>query len=610
MKKFYIKSFITHCPGENFESCQDRICIAENKLRIAVADGVRSSFLPGLWAETISEFFVNDKTEISDFSKSVIDNLNPLIGTWERKIKELLDTFDEEDRDDYIKLKSEQGSLSASTLAGIEIQTDQVAYFSVGDSSLFFIDKENNLSAITASDELEFTSTTDSINTQNGIWGEAKSGTIMSDTQFIILMTDAISDWFNKMHQLDKTVIDTIWNLKDHDDFENFIQSIRYPSDQTDIRLKADDVSIVMIKVEDVNIAAENLTECVCTEHPDTQQNIIEIIYSDDLSFHIKQYLDNLENNSPEQIGTSQSTESNIEAQQPCGNDIDGVATVTEDVATENNIPEDGNNDIIDEFPTPKDDAVLEGAENPSPEEICTEGSTTDDGQTAVESPTEADNACQQDSDDITNDAIVTEEVATENDIPEDGNNDIIDEFPTPKDDAVLEGAENAPSEEICTEDSTTDNEQVVESPAEAGNDDKHGSENDIDAKVAEASAIDIIDADDYNIANNSHANDEDDSNAVESANIQSEDLTRNCFGDNNEQYGVENSNETDTEHQRNRVIDINDIIEPYVPQKDRTRKKRKYKKGYYSTKHSNNTKHKSLVKLLFDWIKNFSTNK
>ena len=531
MKKFYIKSFITHCPGENFESCQDRICIAENKLRIAVADGVRSSFLPGLWAETISEFFVNDKTEISDFSKSVIDNLNPLIGTWERKIKELLDTFDEEDRDDYIKLKSEQGSLSASTLAGIEIQTDQVAYFSVGDSSLFFIDKENNLSAITASDELEFTSTTDSINTQNGIWGEAKSGTIMSDTQFIILMTDAISDWFNKMHQLDKTVIDTIWNLKDHDDFENFIQSIRYPSDQTDIRLKADDVSIVIIKVEDENIAAENLTECACTEHPDTQQNIIEIIYSDDLSFHIKQYLDNLENNSPEQIGTLQSTESNIEAQQPCGNDIDGDATVTEDVATENNIPEDGNNDIIDEFPTPKDDAVLEGAEN-------------------------------------------------------------------------------APSEEICTEDSTTDVGQVVESPAEAGNDDQYVSENDIDTKVAEASAIDIIDADDYNIANNSHANDEDDSNAVESANIQSEDLTHNYFGDNNEQYGVENSNETDTEHQRNREIDINDIIEPNVPQKDRTRKKSKYKKGYYSAKHSNNTKRKSLAKILFDWIKNFSTNK
>ena len=533
MKKFYIKSFITHCPGENFESCQDRICIAENKLRIAVADGVRSSFLPGLWAETISEFFVNDKTEISDFSKSVIDNLNPLIGTWERKIKELLDTFDEEDRDDYIKLKSEQSSLSASTLAGIEIQTDQVAYFSVGDSSLFFIDKENNLSAITASDELEFTSTTDSINTQNGIWGEAKSGTIMSDTQFIILMTDAISDWFNKMHQLDKTVIDTIWNLKDHDDFENFIQSIRYPSDQTDIRLKADDVSIVMIKVEDVNIAAENLTECVCTEHPDTQQNIVEIIYSDDLSFHIKQYLENLGYNSSEQqLETLQSTESNVETQPVCE---------------------------------------------------C----ATEDADTANIEPTASD--------------TLTEEM---NDNKEDiSNNDV--------NTTVLVVTENRISKEICA-DGITANEDPsdIKSLAMACNDDRHGSENDIDAKVAEASAIDIIDADDYNIANNSHANDEDDSNAVESANIQSEDLTHNCFGDNNEQYGVENSNETDTEHQRNREIDINDIIEPNVPQKDRTRKKRKYKKGYYSTKHSNNTKRKSLAKILFDWIKNFSTNK
>lgn len=243
---FEHKTFAVPAEGKNVAEMEDKIALNDNVSRFAVADGVSASLFPNIWAEIISDAFVNTNCSPEDFKKVMSEGLyKDLCNKWELKANEIENNAQGVIARRYARARRWSAG-AASTLVGISIDNGYLHYFVIGDSCLFCIGNDN-MSVFSNVDEKEaFTNNPAFISTYDFMSGEPLAGALPISPGWIVLMTDRIAEWFWHWQDNDVNTISNLWKIDNQEEFISFIKKERDADN-----LKNDDVAILIIKVSE-----------------------------------------------------------------------------------------------------------------------------------------------------------------------------------------------------------------------------------------------------------------------------------------------------------------------------------------------------------------------
>ncbi len=261
--KISIKGFIYHKTAERYADCFDRYGINQETNKFAISDGVSKSFFPGIWAELLIDFFLNNKSRIH------IGDTKPykmIQSKWVEKVEEIVKKPNQKY---FVRNFFIQGRPAAATFVGLHFFIEDNAFqweaFALGDSFLFFIPEqikniENNFKKVTilsSKKDFEFNNFPDFFDSRNVISKgrtKRKSGVLSNGTFY--LMTDALSEWFITQKQ---KALDEISKWENQDDFEKSIIQLRKDN------LQNDDSAILIISIENDNSNSFNYTNISIT---------------------------------------------------------------------------------------------------------------------------------------------------------------------------------------------------------------------------------------------------------------------------------------------------------------------------------------------------------
>ena len=253
MKSIRIKAFITHKKSLSFDECADRFAINIANGRFAIADGVSHSYMPNIWSEIVCKSYVTETLSysnswINDYAK---DKLRQDTLVWKKRVEEIEKKADEDTAFLYSISKDAYGR-GATTLAGIHIDRKIINVDVLGDSTIFQIGDNskfvNTFANIVASEG--YNNHPNYIDSNGFIKGVPTSLSVPLLRGYVMLMTDALADWFEHQLEIDSNLPDTLWNLNDHYDYESFVNYYRSNNKN---HLKDDDCTMVILKIEDVD---------------------------------------------------------------------------------------------------------------------------------------------------------------------------------------------------------------------------------------------------------------------------------------------------------------------------------------------------------------------
>ena len=203
MEPIKIKAFITHKKSLSFKECADRYAINLANGRFAIADGVTHSYMPNIWSEIVCNTYVENKFMSNNnwFDNYCTSKLEEDIRTWEKNVRNVENEAEDEVAFLYSLSKDAYG-FGATTLAGIHIDNKNVTIDVLGDSTIFQISKNEEITRYFSTvDPLKgYNNHPNYIGSNGSVYGSAISNSFPLETGFIMLMTDALSEWF--MQQL------------------------------------------------------------------------------------------------------------------------------------------------------------------------------------------------------------------------------------------------------------------------------------------------------------------------------------------------------------------------------------------------------------------------
>ncbi len=254
MIKLTVKSFIAPKKGETAADCQDAKEQNESIGRYAVADGATLSFFPRQWADLLVKRFCYQE----EFPLSLEEDnwevwIEPIQQEWLESVSETV----QETKDYMLVDRLSKRESALSTFIGIEFDIDKGEWKALilGDSCLFHQSgsefKSYLLEKIT--DFQYRPKSFASFQNDNPVGGppEVKSDKALPGDLFI-LATDALAKWIvqhreNGEDKLQKA-LDRLKQIETDEQFEEFVDLTR---DQEDIRLINDDVTLMLISVEE-----------------------------------------------------------------------------------------------------------------------------------------------------------------------------------------------------------------------------------------------------------------------------------------------------------------------------------------------------------------------
>lgn len=273
--KLQCSTFIMPHIGDKYSQCADRFAISEDGHHFAIADGVGASFFPAIWAEIVSNDFVQHSESFID--KNVLVNEARLIGEWNDKVK--VATANLSDKENFlIEMAKDKCDFAACTFVGLTIDKDKWHCQALGDSYLFILNDEYEIIESVASQQGQdfdnFPEYFASYHGKNNGSVLVKSGNI-SNIAYFVLLTDAISDWFIKADSNKRKALVELQNLQD---FRSFIDVERANN-----AMKDDDTTAVVIKViadGEETISVEQLwftdiANCIESERNESAKNTI-----------------------------------------------------------------------------------------------------------------------------------------------------------------------------------------------------------------------------------------------------------------------------------------------------------------------------------------------
>lgn len=241
-----IKGFIIPHNKEPYYTCADRFAVNEESLSFAIADGVGGSLYPSYLSERITQDFVKDPRNLFDKENAslLIDYSSAFDRYYQKRYNELPLV-----KQQILDLKSEQTKASSCTFVGCYFDNDCWRYISIGDSYLFFLPKEGDLTKISSMDGKEFDVFPEYLSTSGHHHGKPIFGNLPLSDGTMLLMTDALSDWFISCYEKDKNTLDRVLSINNHTDFKSFCDE-----ELASGRLHDDDCAMLRIIVTDSHI--------------------------------------------------------------------------------------------------------------------------------------------------------------------------------------------------------------------------------------------------------------------------------------------------------------------------------------------------------------------
>ncbi len=267
MIRLIASSFIIHKKAESPDDCQDACARNDEKGRYAIADGATRSFFPKEWATLLVEHFCGDL----DLSLAGTDWrawIAPIQRKWYEQVEEKVN-----ERNLFYLTNSFNAQESAvSTFIGIQFNKDNGTWEAmiVGDSCLFHR-SDSGFKSYLIENSVDFTNrpeifasfAKDNDSEPTFILGNVDPG----DT--FILATDALAKWILERKEVGKfeATLNTLKAIKTKEQFDQFVREAR---DDEDIRLVNDDVTLMLISVEEVQKSED--TELETPSKPQNQE--------------------------------------------------------------------------------------------------------------------------------------------------------------------------------------------------------------------------------------------------------------------------------------------------------------------------------------------------
>ena len=267
MIRLATSSFITHKEAETPEDCQDAYAQNDEKGRYAIADGVTRSFFPQEWATLLVKHFC----ESADWSLAKTDWqdwIAPIQQKWYEQIEEKVS----ERNLFYLTNSFNTREPAASTFIGIEFNKDNTEWKAmiVGDSCLFHR-SDSGFKSYLIENSVDFTNRPEifaSFAKDNDSEPTFILGNVDPGGTFI-LATDALAKWILERKEVGKfeATLNTLKAIKTKEQFDQFVREAR---DDEDIRLVNDDVTLMLISVEEVQKSED--TELETPSKPQNQE--------------------------------------------------------------------------------------------------------------------------------------------------------------------------------------------------------------------------------------------------------------------------------------------------------------------------------------------------
>ncbi len=274
MGKIQVKKFLISRSGI-INSGQDAMACNFANGRFAVADGVSNSFHPEFVAQALCEAFVGDKGDIHEWGQHlrsyILDEVSDL---WVKKVEAFAAQLEGRKRR-HVEINRESLPMGSSTFAGIECNLDNntLLYRILGDSSLFIIPQEGDVSVICSSRRQErngqqyvvYDDTPACISnfeyncqgrprlTFNNQWMDGELALIPG---YVVLLTDGAAQWLQDSLIMDRESIERFWNIHTEEQFVSFV------SEQRAQQKMDDDIAIFILKIDSVtNEGFEDVAE-------------------------------------------------------------------------------------------------------------------------------------------------------------------------------------------------------------------------------------------------------------------------------------------------------------------------------------------------------------
>ena len=273
-------SFIIHKEAENPDDCQDACAQNDGKGRYAIADGVTRSFFPKEWATLLVEHFC-ESANLLLAKKDWRVWIGPIQQKWYEQVEEKVNV-----RNLYYLTNSFNTKESAaSTFIGIEFNKDNTEWEAmiVGDSCLFH-KSGSGFDSYLIENSADFTNRPEvfaSFDKDNHFEPKFIHGSTNPDDTFI-LATDALAKWILEHKEIGKldAALDRLKAIETDEKFYQFVHEARH--DEA-IRLVNDDVTLMLISVEDNQSPEYTGPEVLSETHtqgPSQQQDILLRILS------------------------------------------------------------------------------------------------------------------------------------------------------------------------------------------------------------------------------------------------------------------------------------------------------------------------------------------
>lgn len=247
-----VKTFL--CPSEGMPArfCADRLAVSPVKGRFCIADGVSGSHLGGAWAWLLCQDFISETSPATEWAKEINEERKVVLSElWNDECNEMERNSTPDSLRRLKRTRSYYGH-GASTLTGITISEGRLYYSIIGDSCLWLKSRAGGLKCLP--EGINITNIADAVTSDWKSFPSPDKGDLPLEDGFIVLATDALSEWIAKMNDSGKDGIAILAGLESEDDFVEMIRKYRNAPEPE--RLKDDDVGVIIINIQDI----DNLT--------------------------------------------------------------------------------------------------------------------------------------------------------------------------------------------------------------------------------------------------------------------------------------------------------------------------------------------------------------
>ena len=270
--------------------CEDSIAVNIETQSIAIADGVGGSLFPEYLSRHLTLDFVTSpstffKVENDEYILSKREDYKVGFEGYADGIIDSLSGIKQK----MLQTKRElRVNYASSTFVGCTLEEQgQVVicnYWSLGDSYLFYVDSQDQLLQLSSMSEENFGGVPHQFKSNGIVSGKLLHGSFEIKEGVLLLMTDALSDWFIKKRNEEADVVERLKSLRNHEDFKSLIDE-----ELSNGSLKDDDMALVFLEIEKddnshlslIPYHIDDLKLLIASENPETKTDDTSVTIDD-----------------------------------------------------------------------------------------------------------------------------------------------------------------------------------------------------------------------------------------------------------------------------------------------------------------------------------------